>query len=156
MFRSSAITLDNSGVTANHETHHPAMGSQTFSLVQFGKAVAVLVTWSTATRAVVRVSLKFENVVPGPWIPWYTVAKLFFYCCSDDQCQCVCTFFCCCFLSSNVLSSYCSRSQIRGHIAAGPSPPSPLRYNTPSFLSREEFSIFFPRRLASNCAYPRC
>ena len=26
----------------------------------------------------------------------------------------------------------------------------------PSFLSREELSIFFPRRLASNCTYPRC
>ena len=26
----------------------------------------------------------------------------------------------------------------------------------PSFLSREDFSLFFPRRLASNCAYPRC
>ena len=42
---------------------------------------------------------------------------------------------------------------IRGHIA-GPPPASPLRY-VPSFLSREEISIFFPRRLASNCAYPR-
>ena len=40
-------------------------------------------------------------------------------------------------------------AQIRGRIA-GPPPPSPLRY-VPSFLSREEFSIFFPRRLASNC-----
>ena len=44
-------------------------------------------------------------------------------------------------------------TQIWGHIA-GP-PPSPLRY-VPSFISREELSIFFPRRLASNCAYPRC
>ena len=26
----------------------------------------------------------------------------------------------------------------------------------PSFLSRKHFSIFFPRRLASNCAYPCC
>ena len=34
-------------------------------------------------------------------------------------------------------------TQIRGHIA-GPPPPSPLRH-VPSFLSREEFSIFFPR-----------
>ena len=42
-------------------------------------------------------------------------------------------------------------SQIRGHIA-GPPPLSPLRY-VPSFLSREEVSIFFPRRLASNCTY---
>ena len=39
-------------------------------------------------------------------------------------------------------------AQIRGRIA-GP-PPSPLRY-APSILSRAEFSIFFPRRLASNC-----
>ena len=35
---------------------------------------------------------------------------------------------------------------------SGPSSPSPLRYVS-SFLSREEFSIFFPRRLASNCAF---
>ena len=33
-------------------------------------------------------------------------------------------------------------TQIRGHIA-GPPPPSPLRY-VPSFLSREEFIVFFP------------
>ena len=47
-------------------------------------------------------------------------------------------------------------TQIRGHIA-GSSPPSPLRWYVPSFLSREEdFSTFFPRRLASNCAYARC
>ena len=39
-------------------------------------------------------------------------------------------------------------TQIRGHIA-GPPPPSPLRH-VPLFLSREEASIFFPRRLASN------
>ena len=45
-------------------------------------------------------------------------------------------------------------AQIRGYIAGLP-PPSPLRY-LPSFLSREQFSIFFPRRLASNCTYPRC
>ena len=45
-------------------------------------------------------------------------------------------------------------TQIRGHIL-GPPPASPLRY-APSFLSREEFSIFFPRRLASSCTYPRC
>ena len=44
--------------------------------------------------------------------------------------------------------------QIRGRIA-GPPPPSLLRY-VPSVLSREYCSIFFPRRLASNCAYPRC
>ena len=45
-------------------------------------------------------------------------------------------------------------TQIRGRIVGAP-PPSPLRY-VPSFLSREEFNIFFPRRLASNCTYPRC
>ena len=42
-------------------------------------------------------------------------------------------------------------TQIRGHIASPP--PSPLRH-VPSFLSREEVGIFFPRRLASNCTYP--
>ena len=36
---------------------------------------------------------------------------------------------------------------------AGSSPPSPLRY-APSFVSREGYSIFFPRRLAS-LWYPR-
>ena len=42
-----------------------------------------------------------------------------------------------------------------GHIA-GTSPPSPtLLRCAPSFLSREEFSFCFPRRLASNRAYPR-
>ena len=44
-------------------------------------------------------------------------------------------------------------TQTRGH-KAGSSPPSPLRC-VPSFLKREEFSTFFPRRPASNCAYPR-
>ena len=38
-------------------------------------------------------------------------------------------------------------TQIQDHIA-GPL-PSPLRH-VPSFSSREDFSIFFPRRLASN------
>ena len=33
---------------------------------------------------------------------------------------------------------------------SGPSSPVPLRY-APSFLSREEFSVSFPRRLASDC-----
>ena len=51
-------------------------------------------------------------------------------------------------------------TKIRGHIA-GSSLLSPPHYGitTPSFLlflSREELSIFFPHRLASNCAYPRC
>ena len=38
-------------------------------------------------------------------------------------------------------------TQIRGHIAGPPPslPPSPQRY-VPSFLSRNELSIFFPRR----------
>ena len=44
-------------------------------------------------------------------------------------------------------------AQIRGHIA-GPPPPSPLI--RAFILSGEEFSIFFPRRLASKCAYARC
>ena len=42
-------------------------------------------------------------------------------------------------------------TQIRRHISGTP-PPSPLRY-VPTFLSREGFSTFFPRPLASNCAY---
>ena len=49
-----------------------------------------------------------------------------------------------------------SSNRVRGR-TAGPLPSQP-RY-VPSFflfLSREELSIFFPRRLASNCAYPRC
>ena len=43
-------------------------------------------------------------------------------------------------------------TQIRGHIRAGSSPPlpSPVRF-VPCILSREGFSSFFPRRLASNC-----
>ena len=45
-------------------------------------------------------------------------------------------------------------AQIRGHIQQALLPPSPLRF-VPSILSREDFSSFFPRRLASNCAYPR-
>ena len=44
-------------------------------------------------------------------------------------------------------------TQIRGHIA-GPPPPFSLRHVL-SFSSRE-VSIFFPRRLVSNCTYPRC
>ena len=43
--------------------------------------------------------------------------------------------------------------QIRGHIAGT---PPPLLRCVPSFLSREEFSIFFSRRLTSNRAYTRC
>ena len=59
--------------------------------------------------------------------------------------------------SSHLLSShYISRllpvvTHIRGHIA-GPSPPSPLRYDGTClpFYRESEFSILFPRRLASN------
>ena len=66
------------------------------------------------------------------------------------------------FVPSQVLSSpFCSLSlllivvtQIRGHIA-GPSPPPTHYASCPAFLSREAFSSFFPRRLESNCAYPR-
>ena len=59
-----------------------------------------------------------------------------------------------------ILSSpFCSLSlpvvtQIRGHIA-GSSPPLPTTVRALHFLSQENFSCFFPRRLASNCAYPR-
>ena len=42
--------------------------------------------------------------------------------------------------------------QLRGHIA-GPSHPISLRF-VPCILSRED-SLFFHRRLVSNCAYPR-
>ena len=45
-------------------------------------------------------------------------------------------------------------TQIRRH-TVGPSPPSPLRRYVPWTLSREGISAFSPRRLASNCAYPR-
>ncbi|CAM9125254.1 unnamed protein product, partial [Laminaria digitata] len=63
-------------------------------------------------------------------------------------------------IDSTVLSLSCfSRSlpfgiQIRGHIAGTP-PPSPLRCMYLLFLSREEFSIFSPLRLAPNCAHTR-
>ena len=68
----------------------------------------------------------------------------------------LCNFF---FFIPSIILAPLSRSlpvvtQIQGHIA-GPPPPSPLRH-VPSFLSREEVSIFFPRRLASNCTYSRC
>ena len=45
-------------------------------------------------------------------------------------------------------------TQIRGHIA-GSSPLLPTMVRAFAFLSREDVSAFFPRRLASNCAYPR-
>ena len=60
------------------------------------------------------------------------------------------------FFSSHLLSSpFFSLSllvvkQIRGHIA-GPSPPSPPRFVPGIFNARKV--QFFPRRLASNCAY---
>ena len=53
-----------------------------------------------------------------------------------------------CFLSLLVVT------QIRGHIA-GSFPPLPTTVRALHFLSREDFSSFFPRRLGSNCAYPR-
>ena len=43
-------------------------------------------------------------------------------------------------------------THIRGHIT-GSFPPSPLRFLR-YIMSREDFSYFFPRRLASNCALP--
>ena len=45
--------------------------------------------------------------------------------------------------------TYVVVSQIRGRIG-GPSSPPPSAVR-PSFFLREKFSIFFPRRLASNC-----
>ena len=43
---------------------------------------------------------------------------------------------------------------IRGDHIAGSSVPSPTTVRALHFLSREDFTPFFPRRLASNCAYP--
>ena len=50
--------------------------------------------------------------------------------------------------------SYCSRNSDPGsHSRLFSTPP---HYGSClAFLSREDFSSFFPRRLASNCAYPR-
>ena len=61
--------------------------------------------------------------------------------------------------SHSLSSPFCSLSllvvnQTRGHIA-GSYPPLPTTVHALHFLSREDFSSFFPRRLASNCAYPR-
>ena len=70
---------------------------------------------------------------------------------AGTQGVCVCVFFFSILFVFLALLS-CSLpvvAQVRGHIA-GPSPPCPLRY-VPSFLSREELGIFFPRRVASNC-----
>ena len=56
-------------------------------------------------------------------------------------------------VATATVSLWIVTTQIRGHIRTeGSSPPSLLRY-TPSFLSREGFSTFFPRRLSSNCAH---
>ena len=71
-----------------------------------------------------------------------------------------------CFPSHSLLSSpFCSFSlppylvvtQTRGHIVVAGSLLPPPHYNGSclSFLSREDFSSFFPRRLAWDCAYPR-
>ena len=64
--------------------------------------------------------------------------------------------FCCNNLRPSFLHPTRSRnSQIRGHIA-GSSSPSPLRFVPCIFIAeRLHFSTFFPRRLASNCAYIR-
>ena len=81
------------------------------------------------------------------------------YLCTGSWCRLSFYFFF--FYSSNFLSShvvfYISFqlvTQIRGR-TAGSATPFPLRY-VASFWSREDFRLFFPRRLASNCAYPRC
>ena len=72
---------------------------------------------------------------------------------------CAVLFFLLVFSSHLLSSAFYSLSllvvtQIRGHIA-GSSPPLPTTVRALHFLSREDFSSFFPRRLASNCAYPR-
>ena len=56
------------------------------------------------------------------------------------------------YLRPSILSLLVA-TQIRGHIA-GSSPPLPTTVRTLRLFSREDFSSFFPRRLASNCAYP--
>ena len=58
-------------------------------------------------------------------------------------------------LFSFSLSFLVLMTQIRVHMA-GSCPPSSLRF-VPCIFSREDFwsSPFFPRRLSSNCAYPR-
>ena len=64
------------------------------------------------------------------------------------------------FIIFTLLFSFRRTTQIWGHLlVVGPS--SPLRFHSRvqgsclSFVSLEDFSPFFPRRLASNCAYPR-
>ena len=68
------------------------------------------------------------------------------------------------FPSSHLLSSHYSRppslppssSNLDPGPRSGPSSPLPTTAHVPPFLSREASSFFFPRRLASNCTYPRC
>ena len=91
-----------------------------------------------------------ENVDAPLYTPlrvtWYTLSLLLSF-----------LFFYFLFFSSHTLSSpyitspSSSRSylKIRGHVA-GTSPPPTLIRCAPSFLSHLEFSIFLPRRLASN------
>ena len=74
--------------------------------------------------------------IPGPFCP----SALFFFL----------------FVSSHLFSlpyfpsSLPFITQIRGYIAGGNFSPPPLLRYAPSFLSRREFRIFLPRRLASN------
>ena len=64
------------------------------------------------------------------------------------------------FFPSHLLSSpFYSLSllivtQIRGHIRSRLFSPATHYGSCLAFLSREDLSSFFPRRLASNCAYP--
>ena len=68
------------------------------------------------------------------------------------------SFFCCLLLVIPPItralflspSPSLDETQVQGHRAAS-SLPAPLSY-VPSFLSRDDFSFFFPRRLASKCA----
>lgn len=55
-------------------------------------------------------------------------------------------------ISINTVLTFIIVTQIRGSIA-GSSPPSPLRHVPCIFISRQEFSPFFTRRFASNCAF---
>ena len=71
---------------------------------------------------------------------------------SSSRVELLAIFFSCfCFILFNMPALFSPSlpvvTQTRGHIA-GSLPPSPLRYVF-SFLSREEFSVFFPGRLAS-------
>ena len=72
----------------------------------------------------------------------------------------VCTYFLQQYLRLSLSLPPTGTCQIRGHIRSRLF--SPTHYGSClAFLSREDFSPFFPRRLASNCAYsfsqyPRC